>query len=104
MASPLPDDLSWSRPEPIRSGPELLARLTGSLDELIDAGVARRESRRLILLRLRPEEAALGGTAAISLLVDVVCPACRHEPQAIGCSRCGGAREVTPSACSASAW
>src|SRR5687768_6580585 len=51
------------------AGTAVLSRLIGSLDLLIDRGVARRERGNLIALSLRPEEAEQGGTAAISMPV-----------------------------------
>jgi hypothetical protein len=67
----------------------LLSRLTGPLEALVARGVAYRERGNLIALNLRPDEAAQGGTAVISMPVDTRCTDC-PGPRPAACERCGG--------------
>jgi hypothetical protein len=78
------------------SPPALLSRLTGPLDSLIARGVARHERGNLIALHLRPEEAAQGGTATISMPVDIHCPDCMGHADRLlpGCPRCNDHRTL----------
>jgi hypothetical protein len=67
----------------------LLPRLSGALDALIAGGVAGYDRGSLIALHLHPDEAVTGGTAAVTLPVDITCPDCRAGARA-ACSRCAG--------------
>ncbi len=74
----------WSVPPEV-----ILPRLTGHLETLIARHVAYHERGNLIALHLHPDEAAEGGTATITMPVDLRCPACRDRPPA-GCPSCSG--------------
>ena len=91
-SAPLP---ASSRPlSPTVSPPSLLPRLSGPLDALMARGVAYRERGNLIALNLRPEEAAQGGIASISMPVDIRCPDCTRRVRPAGCARCAGRRAL----------
>lgn len=74
----------------------LLPRLTGLLESLIIRGVARRDRGDVIALHLRPEEAADGGLATISMPVDIPCPNCAdtRRPSCFRCSGYGRVRQL----------
>jgi hypothetical protein len=76
--------------------PGLLPRLSGPLDSLIARGVAFRDCGSLIALNLRPEEAAQGGTAAISMYIDSRCADCARarRPDCGPCSGTGLVRDL----------
>lgn len=55
---------------------DLIARLSGSIDELIARGVARQQQDGIIELSLNAGEARTGGTAAIDAKLRVACANC----------------------------
>jgi molecular chaperone DnaJ len=99
------DDLDWrvgrigwsaSWPKQI---PDLLPRMTGTVDELVSARAARYEGGTLELL-LTATEAASGGTAIVTLPLRVLCPTCGGVARAgrVWCRRCEFAGEVDEAA------
>lgn len=69
---------------------DLLPRVSGPLDALLAADIARRCPDGVIELVLNRTEADLGGTAAIDASLNVPCPTCgglaeRHK---VWCTRC----------------
>jgi DnaJ-class molecular chaperone len=68
----------------------LLARLSGSLEALVAAGIARRLADGLVELWLLAQEVNEGGTAAIDAAVRVACPTCSGIAEAgvLWCRRC----------------
>lgn len=79
--------IGWRRAR-AAAGP-LLARLSGALEALLSAGVARRLADGVIELHLHPSETA-GGHAAIDAVVVVRCPTCSGlaRPRVLWCRRC----------------
>jgi DnaJ-class molecular chaperone len=75
------------RPAPARN---LLQRLSGPLEALLAAEVARRSPDGIVELLLTSEEAAFGGTAIIEASVEVCCPTCggTAQPYVLWCRRC----------------
>jgi molecular chaperone DnaJ len=78
---------------------DLIDRLCGPLDGLIERKVARHAADGMLELLLEAHEAAAGGTAAIDTAVDVVCPTCYGGARAgeLWCARCdyaGTTREI----------
>lgn len=73
-----------------------LPRLSGALDALLAAGVARNLADLAIELWLLDHEAATGGVAAIDAVVAVVCPTCSGIAEAgvLWCRRCDYAGSV----------
>jgi hypothetical protein len=85
-----PPAASWNA-RPLWSVPPVvvLPRLTGPLELLIARKVARHERGNLIALYLEPDEAIQGGTATISMPVDIRCPECRYRTPG-DCPVCAG--------------
>jgi curved DNA-binding protein CbpA len=85
--------IGWRRqrsvPSPSDLGPPL-PRLSGSLEELLAAGIAQRVPDDVVELWLLTHEAAQGGVAAIDAAVRVVCPTCSGIAEAgvLWCRRC----------------
>jgi molecular chaperone DnaJ len=83
--------ITWSRGrrDPHRAD-DLIDRLCGSLDVLVERQVARRSADGVLELLLRPDEAGVGGTVAIDTAVDIVCPTCYGGARAgeLWCVRC----------------
>jgi DnaJ-class molecular chaperone len=69
---------------------DLIDRLCGPLDGLIERRVVRRTGDGMLEILLERDEAAAGGTAAIDTSVDVVCPTCYGGARAgeLWCVRC----------------
>jgi DnaJ-class molecular chaperone len=67
----------------------MLRRLSGSLNQLLACGVARRGAGEVIDLFLDAREAAEGGMVSISMQVPIRCPACAGAPER-ACPRCAG--------------
>ena len=82
--------LSWRVQK--RSAPpaNLLQRLSGPLQALIAADIARHAPDGLVDLLITREEAALGGTAMIEAAVEICCPTCGGTAQryVLWCRRC----------------
>jgi hypothetical protein len=76
---------------------DLLPRLTGTLEELIAAQVARLDDAGTLELDLSAAEAASGGTAVVTLALRVLCPTCGGvaSPRTVWCLRCEHAGQVT---------
>jgi len=76
-----------SRPRPVT---DVLARISGKLDDLIARGVARRRADGDIELVLSAEEARAGGNAAIATSIDVACSSCGGvaRPGGVWCRIC----------------
>jgi molecular chaperone DnaJ len=72
------------------TGPDVIDRLSGPLDQLVAAATARRNSDGSIELVLNPAEVQRGGTAAITLPCLVPCPTCGGVAQKnrLWCARC----------------
>jgi molecular chaperone DnaJ len=90
--------IGWSATWP-KQIPDLLARVTGTLDELVTARAARYEAGTLELL-LTAAEAATGGTAIVTLPLRVLCPTCGGVARVgrVWCRRCEFAGEVDEAA------
>lgn len=76
-----------SRPRPVS---DLLARISGKLDDLIARGVARRRADGDIDLMLSADEARAGGNAAIATSIEVACSSCGGvaSPGGVWCRIC----------------
>lgn len=76
-----------SRPAPVA---DLVARLSGKLDDLVARGVAERRPDGAIDLILNAAEAEAGGTAAIEMSIEVVCASCGGvaRPRGVWCRTC----------------
>lgn len=85
---------SWQKPIP-----NVLARVSGPLDRLQAAGVARLAADGLLELLLNAAEAALGGSAVVEMKLKVLCPTCGGvaSPRGVWCVRCEHAGTVTDS-------
>jgi hypothetical protein len=88
MAKGPTDDLGV-RP---RTPGEMLWRLSGSLNQLLATGIARRTGDDLFELVIDEDEAAQGGMVRISMWVRVICQACADG--AAACSICDATRAV----------
>jgi DnaJ-class molecular chaperone len=81
-----------------RSAPptNLLQRLSGPLEALIAADIARRAPDGLVDLLITREEATFGGTAMIEAAVEICCPTCGGSAQryVLWCRRCEYAGSV----------
>lgn len=84
-APPVPE-----QPPARRAPGVLLRRLSSPIDVLLASGIAERVGDGVIVLRLRPDEAAEGGMVTIAMRVDIRCPSCTDGP----CARCRGTRVV----------
>jgi molecular chaperone DnaJ len=72
-----------------RAADDRLARLSGSLDQLIARSIARARADGIIELLVTAEEARRGGTVAIQLPLDVPCPTCGGVAgPRVWCRRC----------------
>jgi molecular chaperone DnaJ len=69
---------------------EVIARLSGALDDLLARGLARRLANGLLEVELAVDEAREGGTIAIDAVVKAVCPTCSGlaERGVLWCRRC----------------
>jgi molecular chaperone DnaJ len=69
---------------------DLIDRLCGTLDGLIERRIVRRAADGMLELLLEREEASSGGTAAIDTTIEVVCPTCYGGARAgeLWCARC----------------
>jgi DnaJ-class molecular chaperone len=76
---------------------DLLPRLTGTLEELVAARVARVDSSGTLELDLSGAESASGGTAIVTLPLRILCPTCGGvaSPRAVWCRRCEHEGHVT---------
>jgi molecular chaperone DnaJ len=83
---------SWQRPIP-----NLLRRLTGTLDELVTARVARLDATGVLELDLSAAEATAGGTAIVTMPLRILCPTCGGvaSPRGVWCRRCEYEGRVT---------
>jgi hypothetical protein len=63
----------------------LLHRLTSTLDNLVERGIARRVDSELVELRIASEEMTEGGMITIRMHVPVPCESC----DTAGCGGCG---------------
>jgi DnaJ-class molecular chaperone len=83
--------ISWRRGRAERHRvDDLIDRLCGTVDALVERGAARRGADGVLELCLEPAEAKAGGTAAIDTPVQVVCPTCLgHAGRGrLWCRRC----------------
>lgn len=80
-----------------RAIPNLVARLSGSLDSLVAAGCARLDGDGVLELQLTAAEAARGGTAVVEMALPILCPTCGGvaRPRGVWCRRCEHAGRVT---------
>jgi molecular chaperone DnaJ len=85
---------SWQQPIP-----NVLPRVSGPLDRLQAAGVARLSSDGLLELLLNAAEAAVGGSAVVEMPLKILCPTCGGvaSPRGVWCLRCEHAGTVTDS-------
>jgi len=85
---------SWQQPIP-----NVLPRVSGPLDRLQAAGVARLASDGLLELSLNAAEAAVGGSAVVEMPLRILCPTCGGvaSPRGVWCVRCEHAGTVTDS-------
>jgi DnaJ-class molecular chaperone len=98
-----PDGYSWSVGGANWSAswqrviPNLLPRLSGPLDELVAAGVARVDAEGVLELDLERGEAVRGGTALVEMPLPILCPTCGGvaSPRGVWCRRCEYAGRVT---------
>jgi molecular chaperone DnaJ len=83
---------SWQRPIP-----NLLARLSGPLAELVASGAALLDADGVLELRLTAAEAARGGTAVVAMPLTVLCRTCGGvaRPRGVWCRHCEYAGRVT---------
>ena len=83
--------ISWrrGRRDPHRVD-DLIDRLCGPLDLLVERAVARRCDDGVVELALERDEAMVGGTAAIDTSVEMACPTCYGGARAgeLWCVRC----------------
>jgi molecular chaperone DnaJ len=68
--------IGWRRRRAESADGRLIRRLSGALDDLLAAGVARRLPSGLVELHLDATEAAAGGFIALDAVVRVRCPTC----------------------------
>ena len=76
-----------SRPRQVA---DLLARISGNLDDLVARGVARRRADGDIELVLNADEARAGGNAAIATSIEIPCSSCGgvSRPGGVWCRIC----------------
>jgi molecular chaperone DnaJ len=76
---------------------DLLPRLTGTIEELVAAGVARVDPAGTLELDLLAAESVSGGTAIVTLPLRVPCPTCGGlaSPRGVWCLRCEYEGQVT---------
>jgi len=76
---------------------DLLSRVSGPLETLVAAGVAVVDRDGVVELRLSAAEAASGGTAVVTMSLQVPCPTCGGVARRGGvwCRRCEYAGEIT---------
>jgi DnaJ-class molecular chaperone len=79
--------------------PNVLPRVSGPLDRLQAAGVARVGLDGLLELSLSAAEAAVGGSAVVEMPLKILCPTCGGvaSPRGVWCLRCEHAGTVTDS-------
>lgn len=77
--------------------PNVLPRVSGPLDRLQAAGVARVASDGLLELSLNAAEAQVGGSAVVEMPLRILCPTCGGvaSPRGVWCLRCEHAGTVT---------
>ncbi|HVV51911.1 MAG TPA: DnaJ domain-containing protein, partial [Polyangia bacterium] len=80
-----------------RAIPDLVARLSGPLEQLVAAGAARLDGDGVLELSLTGAEAARGGTAVVEMALPILCPTCGGvaRPGGVWCRRCEHAGRVT---------
>ena len=80
-----------------RAIPNLVPRLSGSLERLIAAGHARLDADGVLELQLTAAEAVRGGTALVEMSLPILCPTCGGvaSPRGVWCRRCEHAGRVT---------
>lgn len=85
---------SWEKPIP-----NVLMRVSGPLDRLQAAGVARVAADGMLELSLSAAEAAVGGSAVVEMKLKILCPTCGGvaSPRGVWCLRCEHAGTVTDS-------
>ncbi len=85
---------AWEKPIP-----NVLGRVSGPLDRLQAAGIARVSADGLLELLLNAAEAAVGGTAVVEMKLKILCPTCGGvaSPRGVWCLRCEHAGTVTDS-------
>jgi len=76
---------------------DLIPRLSGTLEDLLAARVARLDDAGTLELDLSAAEAVSGGTAIVTLALRVLCPTCGGvaSPRTVWCLRCEHAGHVT---------
>jgi DnaJ-class molecular chaperone len=76
---------------------DLLPRLTGTIEELVAAGVARVDPEGTLELELLAAESVSGGTAIVTLPLAMPCPTCGGvaSPRGVWCRRCEYEGQVT---------
>ncbi len=76
---------------------DLLSRLSGPLETLVAAGVAAVDGDGTLELRLSAAEAVSGGTAVVTMALQVPCPTCGGIARRGGvwCRRCEYAGEIS---------
>ena len=97
------DGLSWSVSQTgwaanwQRRVTDLLPRLTGTLEQLVAARVARLDSSGTLELDLSAAESVSGGTAIVTLSLRIACPTCGGvaSPRGVWCRRCEYEGQVT---------
>lgn len=80
---------------------DLLPRLSGTLEALVAAGIARVDAAGTLELDLSAAESASGGTAIVTLSLRIHCPTCGGlaNPRGLWCRRCeyeGQVNEAVP--------
>jgi len=85
---------TWQKPIP-----NVLPRVSGPLDRLQAAGVARVTADGVLELSLSPAEAAVGGSAVVEMPLRILCPTCGGvaSRRGVWCIRCEHAGTVTDS-------
>src|ERR1022692_3508409 len=75
----------------------LLPRLTGTLEQLVAARIARVDPSGALELDLSVAESASGGTAIVTLPLRILCPTCGGvaSPRGVWCRRCEYEGQVT---------
>jgi molecular chaperone DnaJ len=79
-----------------RAVPHLLSRVSGPLERLQAAGIARLDADGILELVLDAAEAARGGSAVVEMALRVLCPTCGGvaNPRGVWCVRCEHAGTV----------
>ena len=76
--------------------PNLLARFSGTLEELTASGAARLGGDGVLELQLTAAEVRRGGSALVAMSMSIVCPTCGGvaRPRGVWCRRCEHAGRV----------